>query len=53
MSHPSPIGTNVHGKISRPIASTSNTTTSNSNAGVGGGGLLSKLRKQFHSGHLR
>ncbi|CAH8489698.1 unnamed protein product [Schistosoma bovis] len=53
MSHPSPNGANVHNKINRPIASTSNTNTSNSNAGVSGGGLLNKLRKQFHSGHLR
>ncbi|CAH8488450.1 unnamed protein product [Schistosoma margrebowiei] len=53
MSHPSPNGANVHSKINRPIASTSNTNTSNSNAGVSGGGLLNKLRKQFHSGHLR
>ncbi|VDQ10005.1 unnamed protein product [Trichobilharzia regenti] len=48
MSHPSP---DVRGKVSRPVASTSNTNTSSS-SGVGGG-LLSKLRKQFHSGHLR
>ncbi|VDP76155.1 unnamed protein product, partial [Schistosoma mattheei] len=43
MSHPSPNGANVHSKINRPIASTSNTNTSNSNAGVSGGGLLNKL----------
>ncbi|CAH8828135.1 unnamed protein product [Trichobilharzia szidati] len=48
MSHPSP---DVRGKVNRPVASTSNTNTSSSSGG--GGGLLSKLRKQFHSGHLR
>ncbi|CAH8463530.1 unnamed protein product [Heterobilharzia americana] len=55
MSHPSPNATDKRNKVNHPIASTSSTTTAGSSGvyGGGSGGLLSKLRKQFHSGHLR
>ncbi|CAH8293151.1 unnamed protein product [Schistosoma turkestanicum] len=50
MSHPSPNDTNnIRSKINHPVASTS-TTNLNMNQ-ASGGGLLHKLRKQFHSGH--
>ncbi|KAK4472866.1 hypothetical protein MN116_002714 [Schistosoma mekongi] len=50
MSHPSPNNTS---KLTHSTASTSNTNTSSSNTTYNTGGLLNKLRKQFHSGHLR